>query len=151
MIQRIIVGFVIIILLAFLFWSSLSLQSIFYETVVSIEEYASENEFLVAAVFIGLSAPLPFQQRAFRAGGCYHLGQRSHDWAFASGLDFRSYWRILRRFLRRTSVHERAFIFGENKILSRAPVRENKILTGASFSGGHAGGNSWLRLRHSPV
>lgn len=56
MFRRILVSFIVIILLAFLFWSSFSLQEIFYEMVASIEEYAAENEILVAAVFIGLSA-----------------------------------------------------------------------------------------------
>lgn len=54
MFRRILISFIVIILLAFLFWSSFSLQEIFYEMVASIEEYAAENEILVAAVFIGL-------------------------------------------------------------------------------------------------
>ncbi len=46
----------VIILVAFLFWSSFSLQSIFYETVISIEAYAAENALLAASIFVGLAA-----------------------------------------------------------------------------------------------
>lgn len=56
MFRKIIVSFFIIILVAFLFWSSYSLQNIFYETVLSIEEYAAQNGLLVALIFVGLSA-----------------------------------------------------------------------------------------------
>lgn len=56
MFRRIVGSFFVIVIVAFLFWSSYSLQNIFYETVLSIEEYAAENEFLVVAVFVALSA-----------------------------------------------------------------------------------------------
>lgn len=56
MFQRIFIFFLLIIITAFLFWSSFSLQNIFYETVFSIEEYASENQTFVAVIFIALAA-----------------------------------------------------------------------------------------------
>lgn len=45
-----------IIAVAFLFWSSISVQSIFYESALSIEKYATQNEILVIAIFIVLAA-----------------------------------------------------------------------------------------------
>lgn len=56
MIKKIFILFVLTIVLAFLFWSSLSLQDIFYEAVFSIQAYAVGNQIFVIAVFIVLAA-----------------------------------------------------------------------------------------------
>lgn len=56
MLQKILITFILILAAAFLFWSSISIQSIFYEAVISIEEYAAQNEILVVATFIVLAA-----------------------------------------------------------------------------------------------
>lgn len=56
MLQKILITFLLILAAAFLFWSSISIQSIFYEAVISIEEYAAQNEILVVATFIVLAA-----------------------------------------------------------------------------------------------
>jgi len=56
MLRRILIVFILIITLAFLFWSSLSLQTIFYEAAFSIKAYAVENQIFVIAVFIVLAA-----------------------------------------------------------------------------------------------
>ncbi|MEK7482055.1 MAG: VTT domain-containing protein [Patescibacteria group bacterium] len=48
--------FLFIIIAAFIFWGSLSIQEIFYEIVFFIEDYAYQNEILAIAVFVGLSA-----------------------------------------------------------------------------------------------
>lgn len=45
-----------IVIAAFLFWSSVTLQEIFYEAVSSIEGYAAQNQILVAVVFVALAA-----------------------------------------------------------------------------------------------
>lgn len=56
MLRRILIFFILIIILAFLFWSSLSLQNIFYETAFSIKAYAVENQLFVITVFVALAA-----------------------------------------------------------------------------------------------
>lgn len=56
MLQKILITFLLIIAAAFLFWSSISIQSIFYETVLSIEKYTAQNEILIVAIFIALAA-----------------------------------------------------------------------------------------------
>lgn len=56
MLRRILIFFILIVILAFLFWSSLSLQTIFYEAAFSIKAYAVENQIFVIAVFIALGA-----------------------------------------------------------------------------------------------
>lgn len=48
--------FLFIIIAAFIFWGSFSLQGIFYEIVFTIENYASQNEILTIVIFVGLSA-----------------------------------------------------------------------------------------------
>lgn len=55
MLQRILIVFILIIILAFLFWSSLSLQNIFYEAAFSIKAYAVENQILTIFIFIALA------------------------------------------------------------------------------------------------
>lgn len=56
MLQKILITFLLIIAAALLFWSSISIQSIFYETVLSIEKYTAQNEILIVAIFIALAA-----------------------------------------------------------------------------------------------
>lgn len=48
--------FLFIIIAAFIFWGSLSLQEFFYEIVFTVEDYAYQNQILVIAVFISLAA-----------------------------------------------------------------------------------------------
>lgn len=48
--------FLFIVIAAFIFWGSLSLQKFFYEIVFTVEDYAEQNEILVIAIFVGLSA-----------------------------------------------------------------------------------------------
>lgn len=55
MLQKTLITFLLIIAVAFLFWSSISVQSIFYESALSIEKYATQNEILVIAIFIVLA------------------------------------------------------------------------------------------------
>lgn len=56
MLYKILITFILIIIAAFLFWSSFSLQGIFYEAVFSIEDYAYQNQILVAVIFVVLAA-----------------------------------------------------------------------------------------------
>lgn len=56
MLQKTLITFLLIIAAAFLFWSSISIQSIFYESVLSIEKYAAQNDILIIAIFIVLAA-----------------------------------------------------------------------------------------------
>lgn len=48
--------FLFVVIAAFIFWGSLSLQKIFYEIVFFIEDYAEQNKILAIAVFVGLAA-----------------------------------------------------------------------------------------------
>lgn len=56
MLKKILITFLLIIIGSFLFWSSVSIQGIFYETVLSVQEYSVENGGLVIAIFIILAA-----------------------------------------------------------------------------------------------
>lgn len=56
MLQKTLITFLLIIAGALLFWSSISIQSIFYESTLSIEKYAAQNEVVVIAIFIVLAA-----------------------------------------------------------------------------------------------
>ena len=54
--KRIIIIFFLVIAFAFLFWSSISVQNIFYDTVFSVEKYSTRYQVLSVAVFVALSA-----------------------------------------------------------------------------------------------
>jgi uncharacterized membrane protein YdjX (TVP38/TMEM64 family) len=56
MLKKVIITFILLVVAAFLFWSSVSVQRIFYEAVFSVEQYSMQNEYLVMAVFIALAA-----------------------------------------------------------------------------------------------
>lgn len=56
MLKRILVTFIFVLGAALLFWSSRSLQGIFFETVASVQEYTHEGTVPVATLFIVLAA-----------------------------------------------------------------------------------------------
>lgn len=56
MLKRILITFIFVLGSALLFWSSRSLQGIFFETVASVQEYAHEGTAPVAILFIALAA-----------------------------------------------------------------------------------------------
>ena len=56
MLKKIIITFFLLVIAAFLFWSSVSVQNIFYEAVFSVEQYSLQNEYLVMVAFIALAA-----------------------------------------------------------------------------------------------
>jgi uncharacterized membrane protein YdjX (TVP38/TMEM64 family) len=56
MVKKFLITFFLIIIAAFLFWSSASVQNIFYEAVYSVEAYSLQNEYAVAVIFIVLAA-----------------------------------------------------------------------------------------------
>lgn len=56
MLKRTLITLILVLGAAFLFWSSYSLQNIFYETVGSVQEYAGQNNILLIVLFIVLAA-----------------------------------------------------------------------------------------------
>lgn len=56
MLKRILITFILVLGAALLFWSSRSLQGIFFETVASVQEYTHEGTALMVALFIALAA-----------------------------------------------------------------------------------------------
>lgn len=56
MLRRILITFILVLGAALLFWSSRSLQGIFFETVASVQEYTYESTALMVALFITLAA-----------------------------------------------------------------------------------------------
>ena len=73
MFRKILITFILVIIMAFLFWSSFSLQNIFYEIVFFIENYTYQNQILAIIIFIilaALSAMLsPFSSIPFVSAG----------------------------------------------------------------------------------
>lgn len=56
MVKRTLITFIAVLGVAFLFWSSYSLQNIFYEAVGSVQAYAGQNNVLLIVLFIVLAA-----------------------------------------------------------------------------------------------
>lgn len=56
MIKRTLITFIAVLGVAFLFWSSYSLQNIFYEAVDSVQSYAGQNNISLVLLFIVLAA-----------------------------------------------------------------------------------------------
>lgn len=56
MLKRILITFIFVLGSALLFWSSRSLQGIFFETVASVQGYTHEGTALMATLFIALAA-----------------------------------------------------------------------------------------------
>lgn len=56
MLKRTLITFIAVLGVAFLFWSSYSLQNIFNETVGSVQAYAGQNNVLLIVLFIALAA-----------------------------------------------------------------------------------------------
>lgn len=73
MLRKILITFILVIIAASLFWSSFSLQNIFYEAVFFIKDYTYQNQILAIIIFIvlaALSAMLaPFSSIPFVSAG----------------------------------------------------------------------------------